>query len=177
MVEVHRMPKTPRVLAVSGFKNSGKTTLIERVLPLLADRGLSVAVIKRDGHRFEADVPGADTRRFLQAGASGTAVFDYEKYMLVKNEAVSEHFLLTAFADADLILLEGFKTSPWPKIEVLSGGPDFVCDPVTLIAFAIPKGGAAPKCGGVPAISRDDYAAFAELICDYARGETHDSEV
>jgi molybdopterin-guanine dinucleotide biosynthesis protein B len=169
------MPKTPRVLAVSGFKNSGKTTLIERILPLLADRGLSVAVIKRDGHRFEADVPGADTWRFLQAGASGAAVFDYEKYMLVKNEVVSENFLLTAFADADLILLEGFKTSSWPKIEVLSGGSDFVCDPATLIAFALPEGVAAPKCEGVPVISRDDYAAFADLICNYARQE-HDSE-
>jgi molybdopterin-guanine dinucleotide biosynthesis protein B len=163
------MPKTPRVLAISGFKNSGKTTLIERVLPLLAERGLRVAVIKRDGHRFEADVSDTDTRRFLRAGASGTAVFDYEKYMLVKNETVSEHFLLTAFADADLILLEGFKTSSWRKIEVLSAGSDFVCDPATLIAFAVPEGGAAPKCESVPAISRDDSTAFAELICDYAR--------
>jgi molybdopterin-guanine dinucleotide biosynthesis protein B len=162
------MLKTPPVLAVSGFKNSGKTTLIENVLPLLADRGLRVAVIKRDGHRFEADVPGTDTRRFLQAGASGTAVFDAEKYMLVKREAVSEHRLFEAFSDADLILLEGFKGSAWPKIEMLRGDSDAVCDPAALIAFAVPESCAAPKYAGVPAISRDDYAAFAELIYTYA---------
>jgi molybdopterin-guanine dinucleotide biosynthesis protein B len=170
------MPKTPPVLAVSGFKNSGKTTLIECVLPLLADRGLNVAVIKHDGHRFEADVPGVDTRRFLQAGASGAAVFDYEKYMLVKKEAVSEKRLLSAFSDADLILMEGFKSSLWPKIEVLSADSGFACDPATLIAFALPNGVAAPDCEKVPAISRDDYAAFAELICAYARGNAQDTE-
>jgi molybdopterin-guanine dinucleotide biosynthesis protein B len=127
-------------------------------------------VIKHDGHRFGADVPGADTWRFLQAGARGAAIFDYEKYMLVKEETVSEDRLLGAFADADLILMEGFKASAWPKIEVLGSAPEFFCEPATLIAFAVPEGVAAPKCEGVPAISRDDYDAFAELICNYARG-------
>ncbi|MDR2355863.1 MAG: molybdopterin-guanine dinucleotide biosynthesis protein B [Clostridiales Family XIII bacterium] len=164
------MSKRPPVLAVCGFKNAGKTTLIERVLPLLADRGLKVAVIKRDGHRFEADVRDTDTRRFLQAGAHGTAVFDGEKYMLVKREAVSEDRFLAAFSDADLILLEGFKASSWPKIEVLRGDSAPVCDPASLIAFALPEGTGAPEGANVPAISRDDCAAFAELICAYARG-------
>jgi molybdopterin-guanine dinucleotide biosynthesis protein B len=164
------MSKTPPVLAVSGYKNSGKTTLIERVLPLLADRGLNVAVIKRDGHRFEADVPNTDTWRFLQAGAGGAAVFDREKYMLVKEGAVSENHLIEVFADADLILLEGFKDSLWPKIEVLRVDADSVCDPATLLAFAVPEGGKAPERAGTPAISRDDYVAFADLICAYARG-------
>jgi molybdopterin-guanine dinucleotide biosynthesis protein B len=164
------MAKSPPVLAVSGFKNSGKTTLIESVLPLLAARGLNVAVIKHDGHRFEADAPGSDTWRFLRAGAGGVAVFDYEKYMLVKMEAVSEKRLSAAFPDADLILLEGFKSSPWPKIEVLSADcPDFACDPGTLIAFAVPEGGAAPENPAVPAIPRDDSDAFADLIYGYAR--------
>jgi molybdopterin-guanine dinucleotide biosynthesis protein B len=167
----YAMSKTPPVLAICGFKNAGKTTLIERLLPLLADRGLRVAVVKRDGHRFEADVEDTDTWRFLRAGASGAAVFDSEKYMLVKREAVLEQDLLKAFSDADLILLEGFKASPWPKIEVLRGDSDSVCDPATLIAFALPEGGDAPGgAAGVPAISRDDYETFTELICAYARG-------
>jgi molybdopterin-guanine dinucleotide biosynthesis protein B len=172
------MSKAPAVLAVSGFKNSGKTTLIERVLPLLADRGLRVAVIKRDGHRFGADVPGTDTWRFLRAGASGTALFDYEKYMLIKTEAVSENRLAEAFADADLILMEGFKTSAWPKIEVLRDGDasESVCDPATLIALAVPDGTAAPKHTVVPVISRDDCAAFADLIYDYVRGKAQSPE-
>jgi molybdopterin-guanine dinucleotide biosynthesis protein B len=161
------MSKTPPVLAVSGYKNSGKTTLIERVLPLLAERGLRVAVVKRDGHRFAADVPDTDTWRFLRAGAGGTAVFDDEKYMLVKREAVSEDRLFEVFSDADLILLEGFKFSPWPKIEMLRGDADSVCDPATVLAFAGPAGGGAPVRAGVPAIPRDDCASFAELIYAY----------
>jgi molybdopterin-guanine dinucleotide biosynthesis protein B len=164
------MSKSPPVLAVSGYKNSGKTTLIEGVLPLLADLGLRVAVVKRDGHRFEADTPGADTWRFLRAGANGTAIFDGEKYMLVKREAVSERALFGVFSDVDLILLEGFKDSSWPKIEILRGdSSDFVCDPATLLAIALPEEGKAPERAGVPMISRDDYSAIAELIYAYAR--------
>ena len=66
----------PVIFAVSGEKNSGKTTLIEAVLPILAERGYRVAVIKHDGHSFEPDVAGTDTRRFYDAGAIGTAVFN-----------------------------------------------------------------------------------------------------
>ncbi|MGN0353835.1 MAG: molybdopterin-guanine dinucleotide biosynthesis protein B, partial [Muricoprocola sp.] len=72
------------VLAISGVKNSGKTTLITRILPELKKRGLQVAVIKHDGHDFEADVPGTDTWKIAQAGACGTLVFSDHKYMLVK---------------------------------------------------------------------------------------------
>ena len=63
------MRSSPAVVAVSGVKNSGKTTLIEGMLPHLAAAGLSVAVVKHDGHTFLPDVPGTDTGRFLAAGA------------------------------------------------------------------------------------------------------------
>ena len=63
------------ILAVSGVKNSGKTTLITKLLPELKKRGLQVAVIKHDGHDFEADVPGTDSWKYAQAGADGTCVF------------------------------------------------------------------------------------------------------
>ena len=84
--------KRPAVLAVSGVHNSGKTTLLEKLLPVLRSRGLKVGVIKHDGHDFTPDVPGTDSFRMRQAGADGVA---------------------------DLVLLEGFKDSGWPKIEVV----------------------------------------------------------
>ncbi|EEG54759.1 bifunctional molybdopterin-guanine dinucleotide biosynthesis protein MobA/MobB family protein [[Clostridium] asparagiforme DSM 15981] len=59
----------PPVLAVSGTKNTGKTTLLERLVVSLTSRGLRVAVVKHDGHDFEADVPGTDSRRMQEAGA------------------------------------------------------------------------------------------------------------
>ena len=58
------------VIAVSGVKNSGKTTLIEKLLPALNARGVKTAVLKHDGHSFAADREGTDTCRFLAAGAA-----------------------------------------------------------------------------------------------------------
>ena len=111
----------PVIFAISGEKNSGKTTLIEAVLPILAERGYRVAVIKHDGHSFEPDVPGTDTRRFFDAGAIGTAVFDGEKFMLVKRQAVNERQLFEAFPDADIILIEGLKDSGYAKLFLTAG--------------------------------------------------------
>lgn len=108
-----------RIMAVCGAKNSGKTTLIERLIPVFSRQGLQVAVIKHDGHCFIPDVPGTDTSRFWNAGAIGTAVFDGEKVSVVAKRPVSEKELFAAFPEADLILLEGFKYSPYPKIEVI----------------------------------------------------------
>lgn len=113
------MERKASIVAVCGVKNAGKTTLIVKLLPALIRRGLRVATVKHDGHRFEADRPGTDSFRHLEAGAIGSAVFDGEKYQLVRRAAVDEGFLAAQFPEADLILLEGFKHSPWPKVEIV----------------------------------------------------------
>ena len=61
--------KRPAVLAISGVHNSGKTTLLEKLLPVLRSRWLKVGVIKHDGHDFTPDVPGTDSYRLREAGA------------------------------------------------------------------------------------------------------------
>lgn len=114
------MKNEPFILAVSGVKNSGKTTLLTRLLPILKEKGLKVAVIKHDGHEFEADVPGTDSYRHMQAGAYGTAVFSESKYMVVKQQTlISVEKLIEMFPEADIIFLEGFKHSEFPKLEVI----------------------------------------------------------
>ena len=126
------------ILAVSGVKNSGKTTLITKLLPELKKRGLQVAVIKHDGHDFEADVPGTDSWKYAQAGADGTCVFSAKKYMVVKYApAPSVEELVGVFPEADVILLEGFKYSEYPKIEVIRKGnsSESVCDPKYLLGI------------------------------------------
>ena len=126
------------ILAVSGVKNSGKTTLITKLLPELKKRGLRVAVIKHDGHDFEADVPGTDSWKYAQAGADGTCVFSSGKHMIIKYASVpSVVELIGAFPEADLILLEGFKYSEYPKIEVVRKGnsSESVCDPKYLLGI------------------------------------------
>lgn len=106
----------PYIYAVSGYKNSGKTTLITSLLPELAGRGYKVAVIKHDGHDFESDVPGTDTWRFQKAGAFGTGVYSSRRLMITKEyHEPDETMLAKAFGEADIILIEGLKHSAYPK--------------------------------------------------------------
>ena len=113
--------KHPAVLAVSGLHNSGKTTLLEKLLPALRSRGLKVGVIKHDGHDFTPDVPGTDSYRLREAGAEGVAVYSGQRYLLTEAFRLTEQDLLALFErhGYDLVLLEGFKDSGWPKIEVV----------------------------------------------------------
>lgn len=127
----------PVILAVSGAKNTGKTTLIEAILPFLKSYGLKIAVIKHDGHDFEADVAGTDTYRHKKAGAYATAIFSKHKYMIVKDEEINEQVLIRQFSEADLILLEGFKYSDYPKIELVRKevSEAYVCDPKMVLTY------------------------------------------
>lgn len=113
--------KRPAVLAVSGLHNSGKTTLLEKLLPALRSRGLKVGIIKHDGHDFTPDVPGTDSYRLREAGADGVAVYSGQRYLLTEMFRLTEQDLLALFErhGYDLVLLEGFKDSGWPKIEVV----------------------------------------------------------
>lgn len=158
----------PAIAAVSGVKNSGKTTLITAMLPRLAAAGLNVAVIKHDGHRFQPEPAGTDTGRFLEAGAVGTAIFDGEKYKVVRREAVDEAALIAQFPEADLILLEGFKYSAWPKLEVVravnSAAP--VSDPATLLALVTDLPLEVP---GVPALPLWDAEGAAAVLIQYVK--------
>lgn len=112
---------TPFIFAVSGYKNSGKTSLITGLIPVLNRRGYKVAVIKHDGHDFEPDVPGTDSFRHRKAGAYGTAVFSDRRFMITKEfdtdkkEPFNEKILMEAFPEADIILIEGLKNSRYPK--------------------------------------------------------------
>ncbi len=110
----------PLVFAISGKKNTGKTTLTETLVREFSHRGMKVAVIKHDGHDFTSDVPGTDSYRHKSAGAYGTVVYSENRFCLVKEE--TEHQAADFFGyfkDADLILLEGMKDSVYPKIEVM----------------------------------------------------------
>ena len=113
--------RRPAVLAVSGIHNSGKTTLLEKLLPVLRSRGLKVGVIKHDGHDFTPDVPGTDSYRLREAGAEGVAVYSGTRYLLTEEFRLTEQDLLALFErhGYDLVLLEGFQNSGWPKIEVV----------------------------------------------------------
>lgn len=166
--------KKQLILAVSGIKNSGKTTLIIALLPALKKRNLNTAVIKHDGHEFEADIPGTDTWKAREAGACGTLVFSGTKYMMVKyHPAESTEELISLFPEADIILLEGFKHSEYPKIEVIRKANSLcsVCDPrflqgiVTDISREELKYDAGEEVEEIPFFELDETEPLAEWIC------------
>ncbi|MDR1546279.1 MAG: molybdopterin-guanine dinucleotide biosynthesis protein B [Deltaproteobacteria bacterium] len=154
------------MLAVCGAKNSGKTTLAVNLVRRLVEAGLKVAAIKRDGHDFEPDVPGTDSFRLRQAGAAGVAVFSPRRF-LVTVERPETTFAETAawFSWADLIVLEGGKNSPFPKIEVvraaISERPVATGGLVLALATDVPGDGTGP-----PRLALDDVQGLMELVID-----------
>ncbi|MBQ6583453.1 MAG: molybdopterin-guanine dinucleotide biosynthesis protein B [Mogibacterium sp.] len=115
--------KDPVITAVCGIKNSGKTTLINRMVSRLAEWGYRVAVIKHDGHDFDCDVPGTDSHSYIESGAYGTAVFSANRMFVHRTgTGETEEELIRLFPDADIILLEGLKEKPYRKIEIVRSG-------------------------------------------------------
>ena len=127
------------IIAICGVKNSGKTTLITKLIQKFNSLGYNVATIKHDGHDFNADIEGTDSYKHKQAGAYGTAVFSKNKFLVVKEQKeTNEQELIDLFPEADIIFLEGFKKSTYPKIEIIRNNNSYesVCNKENLIAIA-----------------------------------------
>lgn len=130
--------KKQAIIVICGVKNSGKTTLITKLIPKFTSLGYKVATIKHDGHDFDSDVAGTDTYKHKESGAYGTAVFSKNKFMIVKEQKeTDEAELISLFPEADIIFLEGFKKSTYPKIEIIRKGnsSESVCNKQNLIAI------------------------------------------
>lgn len=156
--------KEPFVAAISGVKNSGKTTFLEKLVRELKRRGNKVAVIKHDGHEFESDVEGTDTFRLKSAGAYGTCIFSGSKWMAVKEEReVSVEALFSLFPEADFILIEGMKKSPYPKLELVrkAVSQKSVCDRETLLGLVTDTD---LKIPGIPVFGMEDTEACVLLL-------------
>lgn len=110
-----------KVYGVVGWKNAGKTGLMERLVTEICGRGLSVSTIKHAHHSFDVDHPGKDSHRHRQAGATEVLLASRKRFALMhemKGEAeppLSE--LLAKLAPVDLILIEGYKRDTHPKVE------------------------------------------------------------
>lgn len=112
---------TVKAVAFIARSGTGKTTLMERVLPELLTRGFRVGAMKHDAHRFDIDYPGKDSHRLAAAGAGTMLITSAEKLALVKKHFESpppEELLQAYFSDMDLVLVEGFSRSSFPKIEL-----------------------------------------------------------
>lgn len=109
-----------KLLGITGYSGSGKTTLLEKLLPLLSAKKLRVAVIKHSHHNAQVDKAGKDSWRMKEAGASQVIMACAERWALMTEtpQAVSLPYLAQQFDPklTDLILVEGFKDEPIPKI-------------------------------------------------------------
>lgn len=112
----------PPVIAIVGWKNSGKTTLVTKLIAEFVRRGLKVASIKHAHHMFEIDHEGTDSFRHRQAGASSVAIVSARRVGLVREIAEGEEppfeVVLQSLGPADLVIVEGYKSLPLKKIEV-----------------------------------------------------------
>lgn len=110
-----------KVWGVVGWKNSGKTGLMERLVAEFTDRGLAVSTVKHAHHAFDVDHPGKDSFRHRAAGAREVLVASDARWALMHELRDSAEpglpELLAHLAPADLVLVEGFKRDPHPKIE------------------------------------------------------------
>lgn len=155
------MSKIP-ILGIVGYSNSGKTTLIERLIAVMRQDGIRVAVIKHDAHNFQIDHEGKDSWRFTQAGADVTALISDSRSALFENRLLPLETLLDRITDVDLILVEGFKRASWPKILVCRGEPkeELAAAPDQCVAVVSEN----PVEFGVPCFQRDHIEELAALI-------------
>ncbi len=132
---------TVPVLAIVGYSNSGKTTLMEKLVAGLVAKGLRIATIKHSHHQPEMDTPGKDSWRHKQAGASTSLLVGPEKMLMVSDvdEALNPQLLAARlFADYDLVLVEGYASVAGPKIEVVRAerSQELRCNEGELVAVA-----------------------------------------
>ncbi len=160
---------THRVFGITGWKNSGKTTLTERLVTELCGRGWSISTIKHAHHDFDIDVEGTDSFRHRVAGAREVAVVSGRRWALMhelRGEAEPKlEAILERIAPCDLVLVEGYKREAHRKIEARRLGakdnrPLAKDDPgIVAVAADHPQSGES-----LPVFDLDDIAAIANFI-------------
>jgi molybdopterin-guanine dinucleotide biosynthesis protein B len=159
-----------KIFGIAGYSGSGKTTLIEKLIPVFTARGLSVSLIKHAHHRFDIDQPGKDSYRHRQAGCKEVLVTSSRRWALMHElRGAPEPTLqemIKHLSACDLLLIEGFKREPVPKLEVHRSVVDepwlYPHDP-HIVAVA----GDQRAETTLPQFDIDDAAAIAAFIAQH----------
>jgi len=158
---------------LAGWSGSGKTTLLARLIPALTARGVTVSTLKHAHHAFDIDTPGKDSHTHRVAGAAEVMVASRHRWALIRelrDEPEPDLDALVArMAPVDLLLVEGFKFHPHPKLEVwraATGKPPLHPEDPWIVAIAgdrpTPAPGHAPTA--LPVFDLDDIGSIADFV-------------
>ena len=162
---------TMKRFGIAGWSGSGKTTLVRRLVPVLIGRGLTVSTVKHAHHDFDVDRPGKDSFEHRAAGAKEVMVASSVRWALMhegRGEAEpSLDDLVRRMTPVDLILIEGFKSERYQKLEVHRpslGKPLLCTEDADVVALA---SDAEVDGTGLPVLDLDDVAVIADFIVDH----------
>lgn len=159
-----------KVFGFAGWSGSGKTVLLEKLVPQFAARGLRVSLIKHAHHEFDVDVPGKDSHRHREAGCSEVLIGSARRWALMHElrqdaEPTLAH-LLTRLSPCDLVLVEGYKRESMPKLEIYrheNGKPAIHPLDPDVVAIATDQ----RFDTALPQFDLNDDAAIADFICRF----------
>ncbi len=156
-----------KVFGFAGYSGTGKTTLIERLIPRLVERGLRVSLIKHAHHAFDIDKPGKDSYRHREAGASEVLITSAQRWVLMHElRGEPEPDLatqLSRMSPCDLVLVEGYKRADIPKLEIhrpSTGKP--LLHPADPNIVAVAADG--PVRTSLPVLDLNDYDAVVAFV-------------
>ena len=160
---------TQRIFGITGWKNSGKTTLTEKLVAELVRRGRQVSTVKHAHHDFEIDKQGTDSFRHRQAGATEVAIVSSRRWALMHELRAEEEpplaAILARMAPADIVLVEGYKREPHLKIEARRSDArsqerlSAIDHNIVAVAADGPQPGES-----LPVFDLDDIAAIADFV-------------
>ena len=160
-----------RIIGLAGWSGCGKTTLLTKLIPRLVARGLAISTVKHAHHAFDLDQPGKDSHSHRMAGASEVLVGSAARWALVHElRGAAEptlRELLGKLARVDLVIVEGYKREPHPKLEVYRAAvrkPLLHPDDPHIVAIASDQ----PVPAGVPVVALDNLEAIADIILRHA---------
>jgi len=161
-----------RIIGLAGWSGSGKTTLLTRAIPRIVARGLTVSTLKHAHHDFDVDQPGKDSHAHRMAGAAEVLVGSSRRWALV-HELRDEPepalaALLRKLSPVDLVVIEGYKREPHPKLEVhraALGKPLLHPDDRAIVAIASDQ---ALPAARVPVVDLDDIERIADILVRHA---------
>jgi molybdopterin-guanine dinucleotide biosynthesis adapter protein len=161
-----------RIIGLAGWSGSGKTTLLAKVIPRIVARGLKVSTLKHAHHGFDVDQPGKDSHTHRMAGASEVLVSSANRWALVHElRGQAEPVLgalLTKLSPVDLVVVEGYKAEPHPKLEVYRaavGKPLLHPNDPAIVAIASDELLPAAR---IPVVDLDDVERIADILIRHA---------